>query len=228
MSPAGFTAPAVAGRIACTMVGMTAQRAVEEAYAFLRSHTRGDLRFDEHVAPLRYVIGPEGPLVAPVAHLALTSADTVLFVPELAEGAMEVQVTMSALDAQGAEGALADRWRIYHGEPQEPHWARLDIDAARFRKWVIDGEALGRPNPLAADEARLCRRINHRPREELQRVCRRFGEADVEEPITVGVDPLGFDVRRRFDVVRVPAPTPMTTAGAVEQAFDQMVEQAQT
>ena len=200
----------------------------ETAYAYLRANTRGELRFDEHVRPIAYVIEPDGRLIAPVMAAMLASADTVLFVPGFAEGAMEVQVTLSALDPDGPEGALTDRWRIYHGDPHEAHWAWLDPDAARYGKWVVDGEALRRSNPLAADEPRLCRQINQGARDELRRVCRHLAEADVEEPLVVGVDPLGFDVRRRFDVVRVPAPTSMSTADAVEQTFRQMVEQARS
>ena len=209
------------------MVAMSEDQATEQAYAFLRGHTRGDLRYEEHIGPVRYVIGPDGRLAAPVTYQMLDAVDTVLFVPEFAEGAMEVQVTLSALDPQGAEGALADRWRIYHGEPLEAHWAWLDPDAARYESWVVDGEALRRANPLAADEARLCRQINQGPRDELGLVCRHFAEADVEEPLVVGVDPLGFDVRRRFDVARVPAPAVMDNADAVESVFAQMINEAQ-
>ncbi len=209
------------------MVAMSEDQAAGQAYTFLRGHTRGDLGFDEHIGPVRYVIGPDGRLVAPVTYQMLDAEDTVLFAPAFAEGAMEVQVTLSALDPEGAEGALADRWRIYHGEPQEAHWAWLNPDAARYGKWVVDGEALRRSNPLAADEARLCRQINQGPRDELRRVCRHFAEADVEEPLVVGVDPLGFDVRRRFDVARVPVPAAMGTADAVELVYTQMIREAQ-
>jgi hypothetical protein len=209
------------------MVAMSEQQAAEQAYAHLRGHTRGDLRYEEQFGPVRYVIGPEGRLAAPVAYQMLEAVDTVLFVPGFAEGAMEVQVTPSALDPDGPEGAVADRWRIYHGEPQEARWAWLDPDAARYGKWVIDGEALRRSNPLAADEARLCRQMNQGSRDDLRGVCRHFSLADVEEPLVVGVDPLGFDVRRRFDVARVPAPSPVDTAEAFERIYEQMVREAQ-
>jgi hypothetical protein len=209
------------------MVAMSEERAAEQAYAFLRGHTRGDLRYEEHIGPVRYVIGPDGRLVTPVTSQMLDAVDTVLFVPAFAEGAMEVQVTLSPLDPEGAEGALADRWRIYHLEPQEARWAWLDPDAARYEGWVVDGDALRRANPLAADEARLCRQINQGSRDELGLVCRHFAQADVEEPLVVGVDPLGFDVRRRFDVARVPAPAAMATADAVESVYAQMIDEAQ-
>lgn len=198
-----------------------AEQSVEDAYRFLRSYTTGDLRFDENLRPLRYVIGPGGRLVAPVMYAMLDADDAVLFVPEYQEGAMEVQVTLSLLDPEGPQGGLTDRWRIYHGEPQDVHWAVLDIDAARYHDWVLDGISLVRPNPLAAEEAGLCRRLNE-DRDTLRLVCRRAADTQVENPTLVGVDPLGFDVRRRFDVIRLAAPRPMEKAGDVEGVFEEM------
>ena len=42
----------------------------------------------------------------------------------------------------------------------------------------------------------------------------------------VGVDPLGFDVRRRFDVIRIQVPAPMETIEAVEECFARMAGEA--
>ncbi|MBT8486702.1 MAG: hypothetical protein KJO43_14070 [Phycisphaerae bacterium] len=131
---------------------------VARAHAFLRGHTRADLRFDEHVRPIKYVIASDGRLVAPVMVAMLQSVDTVLFVPEIAEGAMEVQVTLVPFEEDGPGGALADRWRIHHGDPPDVRWAHMDIDAARFDESVLDGDALVQPNPLSGDEPALCRR----------------------------------------------------------------------
>lgn len=199
-------------------VGMNQQRAAEDAHRFLRSHTTGDVRFDGQFRPLKYVIGPDGRPVAPVTAAVLKCLDTVLFVPDDSEGAMQVQVTLSALDSGGPGGALTDRWRIYHGEPRDRHdtcWTVMEIDAARFGRCVIDGHELVRANQFAAEEARLCRQINGHHADSLQRACLHAAGFDVENPVLVGVDPLGFDVRRRFDVIRLPAPQPMTAPADV-------------
>ena len=194
---------------------MNERLAAEEAHGFLRSHTTGDLRFGEQCRPLKYVVGPDGRLVAPLMHAMLDCDDAVLFVPCDAENAMEIQVTPTPFDADGPDGGLTDRWRIYHGDPPNTHWARLGIDAARFGRCVIDGPDLIRANPLAADEPRLCREINQDHAPALRRFCTRAAGIEVKAPTLVGVDPLGFDVRRSFDVVRAPAPRPMTTPDAV-------------
>ncbi|MCP3904603.1 MAG: DUF2470 domain-containing protein [Planctomycetes bacterium] len=198
---------------------------IESAYAFLRAHTTADIRFDEHVRPIRYVIAPGGALVAPAMVAMLQTMDTVLFVPDVSEGAMEVQVTLEEFDERDAgdesahpadrPGALADRWRIHHGTPPDVRWAYLHVDAARHETLVIDGEALIRANPLVADEAALCREMNQGRVDDLRRLCLHFASVNVEEPVMVAVDPLGIDVRGRFDVIRVPAPEPMNDADEV-------------
>ena len=205
---------------------MPADHSADDAYAFLRGHTRGDLRFDEHVRPLPYVMSPDGRLAASVMAAMMQTVDTVLFVPELAHEAMEIQVTLSALDPDGRDGAIVDRWRIYHGNPPDTYWAFMDIDAARYRAEVFDGDGLVRPNPLAADEPRVCREVNESRRDGLRRACRHVLGTDVEHPTLVGVDPLGFDVRRRFDVVRVPAREPMETAEDVERFLEELMREA--
>jgi hypothetical protein len=176
---------------------------VLRAHRFLRAHTSGDLQFDEHVRPVRYVVTPDGRLVSSVMVAMIRAVETVLFVPAAEEDALELLVTLEQFEETGEAGAMADRWRIYHGDPEDVRWAYLDIDAARFESAVIDGEALMRPNDLAEEEARLCRTLNApERREDLRRLARRAG-AELEDPRVVGVDPDGLDIRGRFGVVRV-------------------------
>lgn len=177
---------------------------VDDAHAFLRGHSTAEIRFDEHLRPLHYVVAPDGMLVAPVMVAMLQSMDTVLFVPECSEDAMELSVTLLPLEEQGPEGGLCDRWRIFHGDPPDVRWARISIDAARYAGMVIDGEALMRPNPLVAEEPAICREVNTGRLEDLRRAAERVAGVDVPEPRLVGVDPGGLDVRARFGVIRLP------------------------
>jgi hypothetical protein len=184
------------------------------------------LRFDENLRPIKYVIAPDGRPAAPVMVAMVQSVDSVLFVPEFVDGAMEIQATLHEFQEKGREGAVADRWRIYHGEPQDVRWAFLHIDAVRFKGFVIDGEAMMRPNPLAADEAALCRLMNQQRLDDLRVLCERFGRMRVEQPVMVGIDPAGIDVRARFDVVRVPSAGPMTGGDEARRMLRSMVESA--
>lgn len=203
---------------------------IDAAYAFLRAHTRGDLRFEEHLRSLRYVIEPGGRLVAPVMVAMLQTFDSVLFVPEAAEGAIELMLSMTAFDDDGTEveeaaltgGALADRWRIHHGDPPDVRWALISIDAAKYAGLVIDGDALMRPNPLAADEAALCRRMNTDHPDDVGNMLLHYGRIRVDEPVMVAIDPLGLDVRGQFEVYRVPAPETMSTLADAERVLEMM------
>lgn len=199
---------------------------VEEAYAFLRSHTTGDLRFEENMRPIKYVIAPDGRLAAPVMVAMLQAVDTVLFIPECIEDAMELQVTLEEFDEHSRDGAIADRWRIYHGEPPDVRWAWLDIDGARCGRMVFDGEAMELPNDLAEDESRICRHMNEDHEDDLRRLCLHFTEVNIESPVMVGIDPLGIDVRGRFDVFRVRATERMNSAEDARRVLTAMSQQA--
>jgi hypothetical protein len=205
---------------------MSTDTTVDEAYAFLRAHTTADLRFDEHIRPIKYVLAPDGRMVAPAMVAMLQTFDTVLFVPEMVEDAMEIQVTLQEFDEHGPEGRLADRWRIHHGDPPDVHWAFLDPDAARYAGHVIDGEALRRENPLAPDEPALCRVMNAERTDDLRRLCLHHAHLEVAEPVMVAIDPLGLDVRGRFDVIRIPAPAPMPDADTARARLAEMIEAA--
>jgi hypothetical protein len=185
--------------------------AVESSLDFLHGHKRADLHFDGHVQPLKYVIAADGRLVAPVMVAMLSAADTTLFVPEDREGAMELMVTLEQFEEGGELGGLADRWRIYHGEPPDVRWAVMTIDAAKYRGLFIDGEAFAEANPLSDAEPAFCREANQRHVGSVRRLCSERGGMDVENPVMVGIDPRGFDVRATFDIVRVRFPSAART-----------------
>jgi len=199
---------------------------VDNAYEMLRRHTTGEIQFGEHLRAIRYVITHDGRLVAPVMVAMVQTVDVVLFVPDAAEDSLALMVSLEQFDDDAEHGALIDRWQIYHGDPEDVRWAFLDIDAAKLEGLVIDGEALIRTNPLASDESRICRHMNEDHRDDLRILCRHYAQVDVNEPVMVGVDPLGIDVRGRFDVHRIVAPEPMPNADGVRQVLVQMAREA--
>ena len=70
---------------------------------------------------------------------------------------------------------------------------------------MFDGLALMQPNALAEAEPRVCRKVNAEMRELLRKACLAVAEVEIEDPRLVGVDPLGFDVRGRYEIVRLDA-----------------------
>ena len=175
------------------------------ARAFLRANLAGAIGFDGEVRPIKLVVAPDGALVAPVMVAMLRAFDVVVFLPEEGDEAMQLQVTLEEIQDAGDFAALCDRWRIYHGEPEDVRWARISIDAAKFDGRMFDGLALMQPNALAEAEPRICRKVNAEMRELLRKSCLAVAEVEIEDPRLVGVDPLGFDVRGRYEIVRLDA-----------------------
>ena len=199
-----------------------------QAVSFLRGHLSGLIRFDTEYLPIRIVVAPDGRLAAPVMESMLMSTDCAIYLPEEPEDrdddVIQLMVTLERFEENGPEGVLADRWRIYHGEPEDVRWATMTIDFCKFGELAFDGEALMWPNPLADDEAGLCRRINRDREAALRDLVLRIHEVEIEEPRLVGVDGLGIDVRGRFDVLRVGFDSPVVDAAGAEAAIDSILD----
>lgn len=179
------------------------EQILEDSQRMLRANTEGELQFDEHLRPIKVVIAPDGRVIAPVMVAMIEAADTVLFLPHADEDSLQIQVTVKPFGEEGMDGALADRWRIYHGEPPDVNWAVLHLDGAKFGGAVIDGDALTVPNPLAEGAPAVLKEINQSRRDDLRDLVQRTLGLDLEVTTLVGIDPWGIDVRGPFDVVRI-------------------------
>ncbi len=193
---------------------------------FLRGHGRGDLRFGEHVRGVKYALAPDGRIVLPVMVAMLQEVDTVLYVPDMSDDALEVAVTFEEFKESGSGGALADRWRIYHGDPPDVHWVIASPDAARFGGFVIDGEAITVANSLTEGEAGLCRWLNQDHADDLPALCRHGAGIGVAAPCCVSVDPGGINLRGQFDIYRVPFASEMATVDDARAALETLLADA--
>lgn len=182
---------------------------IEEAYQFMRAHLTGRIRFDHERVEISVAPTPQGDLVASVMVAMLRSVDTVLELPDDGEDSLELQVTLQEISEDGPDGALCDRWCIYHGEPPDVRWARITIDAARYRGYFVDGLALARANPLASLEAAVCRQVNAEHADLLARAAHASGGHKLAAPKLVGVDPWGFDARAQVGIARIPCVPPI-------------------
>ena len=191
----------------------------EEAYRFLRAHLSGRIRFDGDRIEIRVAPTPEGHLVAPVMVAMLRSVDVVLELPDDGEDSLELQVTLEEIKEQGPDGALCDRWCFYHGEPPDVRWARMQVDAARFKGYFVDGQALMRANPFAVQEPALCKELNAQCRDAVIAAAERTGTHRLADPKVVGVDPWGIDARAQVGMARIPADPPFASAEDVRRRF---------
>ena len=187
------------------------QQVADAAWSYLRSNSTATIKFDEHTHDVSYVINHEGVLVIPAMVAMLQPCDIVMFIPEYCEDCIEMHVSLQKFKEEGEHASLADRWQVYHGVSPDVKWAMLEIDAARFHEAFIDGEQLKRENPLGDFEPLLCRELNERHVDHVQEICKTQSNVAVPEPVVVGVDQLGIDIRASFGIIRVPAATPFAT-----------------
>lgn len=171
--------------------------------AHLRAHSHGTLLADGHPFSVRYVIDAKrSRLLFNVEPIVLDAAEHTLHVPEESPtvGAeLELLLDASALPTSDP---LIDRWLAAHapldplatdvGKAPHTHWLAGLVDTARFGGQIFDGLDLG--NPLGDREPAYRRRINA-DRGWLGRLCAdRVGIVPVE-PLCLGLDPDGLDVR---------------------------------
>jgi hypothetical protein len=179
--------------------------AVDQTLAFLHANLHGHIRFDGERVPIKVIVAPDGRIVAPVMESMLRSVEVVLELPDDGDDGLQLMVTLERLDPEGEHAGLCDRWRAYHGDPEDVRWALMQADASRFRQWFVDGEALMQANPLAKEESALLRKLNAQPRAFLKAFCTTC-KVDCREPLAVGVDACGIDIRRAHDTARLPFP----------------------
>ncbi len=191
------------------------QQIADAAWLFLRSNSTATVKWNEHMHDISYVINHEGVLVIPAMVAMLQPSDIVMFVPEYCEDCIEMHVSLQEFKEEGEHASLADRWQVYHGVSPDVQWATLEIDAARFHEAFVDGEQLQRENPLFEIEPALCKVLNENHVEHLVEICKKYTNVAVQDPVVVGVDPLGFDIRASFGIIRVPADSPFTTSDDV-------------
>ena len=93
------------------------QQTANNAWAFLRSNSTASLSFGENNFDISYVIIPDGRLVISAMVAMLQPCDMVMYVPEYADGCMEMHVSLEQFKEDAEHGGFADRWQVYHGDP---------------------------------------------------------------------------------------------------------------
>ncbi len=193
------------------------------AVDFLRRHTSAVLRAGGEFRNVRFVVGSAGSPIIFGPRSLHEEPSLVLFIPSDQEGALELMVNAVEKDGQSAD---ADRWRIYHGRPEDALCLVLEIEAGKFRGVVLDGDELTRPNPCDSFEPAVCRWMNSERRSDLKALCRHFNNIAVDEALLVGVDPAGFDIRAKAGIIRVEALRPIAGEGDARAMLERMCREA--
>ncbi len=195
--------------------------AIERATRLLYGNTTGTLLVDSVPYPMLYMVNPRcGSLTLTIERDMNLGEDIVLVIPEdTFDAPMRVSVDLS-LDI---DEEACDRFMAYHTEQPGPIWTRGRINFAKLHDpndtgAVIDQSDLEIPNALIKDLPSLCKKLNSDPKA-LREVSKLLARTDIDDPIAVGVDRYGFDVRARFGVVRVEFPSMVEDAQQAEDVI---------
>lgn len=199
------------------------------ARTHLRRHREGVLIADGDANTIRFVIsGERGQIVFPTTPAVAESLELVLFVPDEApQDSSELQLLLSPSRLDPERDLVIDRWRAYHGDPRLTVWLSCSIESARFEGEIVEEEPFSPPNLLAAAEPALCRLLNT-DRSRLSALTEAYAGIAIREPLAVGVDDTGIDIRARFGIVRIFFPHPATTKGEAEATIQTMLEHPST
>lgn len=193
-----------------------------DAVRALRAYAQGHLLLTgEERRSVRFVWDRRGGrLVFPVPG-EFEAEEGQLLVPD--EHGPSVAALLSLERPDPMPGILEIRYEIYHGRPREAGWVLASIEALRHHGEPYDSEQLELTDALAGDEPALCRELNA-DRSRLRRLCEAVAKARVEEPVAVGVDPDGIDIRARFGIVRLAFAGRAESAEGVWEQLDRLSE----
>lgn len=177
-----------------------------DALCFYRRHSHAVLRADELILPRPFVKAAD--CGSPVLALppGIEDADSVvLFIPDESDRSLQLLVEVEWLDPRA--DARADRLLIYHARADNHSIALLRVLDAKWPDAVdhapeVDPSAFIVPNPFARLEPSLCKRLNA-DRAALAHMVTSLASFTPFDPLVVGVDPDGLDLRTRTGILRL-------------------------
>lgn len=195
-----------------------------DGHRLLRRHHEATLQYHERRSEVRFVVdGAVGDLVLPADPGfagEVGGRDAVLHLPDETQIDLQLSITAEPMARPEAEEAV-DRWFAYHAAsgmlPNVRVWLRCRIDGGKVPHApaeVYSAESLMRANPFRRGEAALVKQLNA-DRAALARLCKARARVGIADPLCVGIDPFGIDVRARFGIVRVEFDL---EAGSLDQA----------
>lgn len=199
---------------------MTEPRVNHDLRRRARAHTRGVLEADGIPTRTKFIVDPAtGDLLFPCARDAAKADELVLWVPD--DGFESLQLLLSARTIDAGDAALM-RHAAYHGVMHERCWVRAQIESGRDPHGVYDGAELPMNNPFVGVQTALCARLNA-DRGRLSTMIELALRVCPVDPVCVGVDELGCDVRASVGVIRVEWPGVARDQAEVEATIDRLL-----
>ncbi len=178
----------------------------DRAASIVMAHTAAVVLVEDRPWPMAYTsaFGGEGLVVVVPDRDLLEVPSAELHIPdESLELSDDAAVAMVSFGARPVSTMDQLRWEAYHGDPPSDRFAILEIDAVRISGEVLDAVELDLANPLASEQAPLCKLANQ---PSLAGAIERHTGVAPEGVRAVGVDPLGVHARGVFIVHRLRFP----------------------
>jgi hypothetical protein len=192
----------------------------------LRRHHRATLQHHERVAEVKFVLEAATRQIVMPVEPGFASDDVnslLLWLPAESDWDMQAVVNPQPIDRPEGSEAV-DRWKAYHGTTSLTVWVRGEIEGVKTAADVFLIEDVQVPNPLGREEYGLIRRANA-DRTALAAACKLHAATLVTDPLCVGADPYGIDVRARFGIVRLEFPPGIqaTTPARCQEEVDRLL-----
>lgn len=176
----------------------------------LRRFHEGVVSLHERTADIRFVFeSTTGQIIMPVEQgMAKSGQDMTLWMPAESQWLLHAALIPRLIDRPESVEAV-DRWAAYHGKSSLTFWIRCEIDGLKSRDGgpagVFTQEQVQLPNEFGRAEYPLIRRCNS-DITTLSLAIKRHAAMSVLDPLCVGVDGLGLDIRARFGIIRLEFP----------------------
>lgn len=177
---------------------------LHRAMHLMRSAWSCTLLFDETPFETQCMIDPRtGQFLVAIINDALEATDVTLACPR---DSFDTRLRISIQLDQTVSEEQYDRFTAYHLPAAAPLLARASYEYAKLDSGeVITPDQCPLVNPLVDQYGPLCRTLNA-DRDRLARLCLSISGVKHEQPLAVGVDPDGIDIRASFGLVRIKLP----------------------
>jgi len=197
---------------------------IARARRLVRSHHEATLLCDGVAHETRCLIDPgSGDLIVTVQEDALDADDASLAMPR---DSFDTPVRLSVELLGDTSEEQRDRFVAYHLPSVAPRYALACVSFAKLDSGeVLERDQLALSNPLSHAVGALCRVLNE-DRSRLSALCAALSGTEISDPLAVGVDDTGIDIRATHGIVRLELPAAVVDAEEARRVLAALLEHA--
>ena len=188
----------------------------------LRSAWTATLLYDGTAFDTKCMLDPKtGDFIVAIVDDALEASDITLASPR---DSFDARVRIAVELSNAVSEEQRDRFTAYHLPATTPLLAIGTYEYAKLDSGeVVTPDQCPLINPLISVMGSLCRVLNS-DRQRLSKLCNTLSGVKHEEPIAVGVDDSGIDIRASFGLVRLSLPEPISDPESALDVINALLE----